>query len=127
MNGVILLVAVQCVTAQAVAPREYPHGREPYYYYSDNSAWYDSYGRLRYGPQGIPADEYSARQKARSYQESAPASPPSGGPVVVYKVPRRGTPAPMPTAARSGVPWGRMFWPGGIPPTEAHKGLLDWH
>lgn len=39
----------------------------------------------------------------------------------------RGTPAPMPTAARSGVPWGRMFWPGGIPPTEAHKGLLDWH
>ena len=31
MNGVILLVAVQCVTAQAVAPREYPHGREPQY------------------------------------------------------------------------------------------------
>jgi hypothetical protein len=26
-----------------------------------------------------------------------------------------------------GIPWGRMFWPGGVPPKEAHKGLIDWH
>ncbi len=112
--------------AQAIAPKECPPGKEPYYYYSDNSAWYDSYGRLRYGPQGIPDDEYRARQRALHDQEStAPQIPAEVR--VVREVPRRSTPALVPTSARSGIPWGRMFWPGGIPPKEAHKGLLDWH
>ena len=127
MNCVILMVAVQCMSGQAVAPHERPPGKEPYYYYSDNSAWYDSYGRLRYGPQGIPADEYQARQKALHDQEGTAPQIPAAEARVVREVPRQSTPAPVPTSARSGIPWGRMFWPGGIPPTEAHKGLLDWH
>ena len=65
MHSIILLVAIQCVTAQAVAPREYPPGREPYYYGSDNIPWYDSYGRLRYGPQGIPARQYEEQRKRK--------------------------------------------------------------
>ncbi len=62
MSALILLAPAPCVTAQAIAPLEYPPSREPYYYYNDNMPWYDSYGRLRYGPRGIPARLYGERQ-----------------------------------------------------------------
>lgn len=128
--------------AQTISPKGYPPGKEPYYYYSENSAWYDSYGRLRYGPQGIPADEYKARQKALQRQEPPPidlpqGSAPSGGSSVKgqavatgHALPTAGNLSPQQSiqpTKKPGIPWGRMFWPGGVPPQEAHKGLIDWH
>lgn len=78
----LVLGIAQCVIAQAIAPREYPPGKEPYYYSSDSMPWYDSYGRLRYGPQGIPARQYEEQQRyqtqrlGREFQQQAPPPAP---------------------------------------------------
>lgn len=118
--------------AKAIAPKEYPPGKEPYYNYSENSAWYDSYGRLRYGPRGIPAEEYRARKGAEAKElrsetgtgvSREAVTPSYAGPVAGGQA----TQPPATPAARPAVPWKRMFWPEGIPPSEAHKGLIDWH
>jgi len=37
--------------------KQYPAGKEPYYYGSDSAPWYDSYGRLRYGPQSTEMNQ----------------------------------------------------------------------
>lgn len=131
LAALVLLLGLRPVlsSGQTIAPKEYPPGKEPYYYYSEDSAWYDSYGRLRYGPRGIPADEYSERQRARqrALQDQESTAPQVPAEVrVIHEMPRQGTPMPVPTSVRSGIPWGRMFWPGGVPPKEAHKGLIDW-
>lgn len=119
-------------SAQPVGPQAHPPGKEPYYYYSEDTPWYDSYGRLRYGPRGLLAEEYRARKESEAkklegesrtgarIQATAPsyAAPPAGG---------QAAQLPATHAVRPGVPWKRMFWPEGIPPSEAHKGLIDWH
>lgn len=118
--------------AQGIAPKEYPPGKEPYYYYSEDTPWYDSYGRLRYGHRGIPAEEYRARKESEERKLGSESGTGARSQAVApsYTTPSTGGQAAQPPAtpaSKPGVPWGRMFWPGGIPPSEAHKGLTDWH
>jgi hypothetical protein len=65
MSAAIILMSAFAHAQQPIAPREYPFGKEPYYYYSDDMPWYDSYGRLRYGPLGIPDKEYRRMKRMR--------------------------------------------------------------
>lgn len=43
-------------------PQNGPNNQPAYSYSSDSQRWYDSYGNLRYGPNGIPAEIYQRQQ-----------------------------------------------------------------
>lgn len=53
--------------------RRYPPGMEPYYYYSERSPWYDSMGRLRYGPRATETKPQApGKEPYYHYSESTP-------------------------------------------------------
>jgi hypothetical protein len=98
-------------------------GQEPYYYYSENSAWYDSYGRLRYGPRGIPADEYRKSREPRYSRDQDSSAP-------LAESPSRSSNYNPGSGSVAAPPQRKYKWPNnplGISVKEGHKGLLDWH
>jgi hypothetical protein len=64
--GAVLSVAV---LVGSVARAEEPDGfggQPRYSLYSDSMPWYDSYGRMRYGPRGLPEQTYDWEQRRRA-------------------------------------------------------------
>ena len=138
-TAMLLCCAVALAQDETIGPSGSRFGREPYYYQSENSAWYDSYGRLRYGPRGIPADEYRARKKAeqdrtrRRMDEDLRSTAPEAGARTSAITKTRPAKTPeiihpeiyKPRGMK--VNWKNMFWPLGIPPKHWADSLLDWH
>ena len=61
------------ITPFAHAGDEDRFSREPYYDYSKDSEWYDSYGRLRRGYQDAPMKQYPpGKEPYYYYSESSP-------------------------------------------------------
>lgn len=116
-------------------------GQPRYSQYSESTEWYDSYGRLRYGPQGnfTSRDDRSAScdiscDRPAPVASSYPAprfvgNPPgtwdASGRWIDYSSPRQMGPWESP-AVRA-YHWERVPIPMGIPPKDAWRGLLDWH
>jgi len=139
---IIATILLCCTVAMAqdktIGPAGSRFDKEPYYFQSENSAWYDSYGRLRYGPRGIPADEYRANKRAEQERikrkldkDLGTAAPEAGARTTGMKtaqsakIPEIIHPEPYKPKGMK-VNWKNMFWPLS-PPTKWHKSLLDWH
>ncbi|MDD5556639.1 MAG: hypothetical protein PHN82_05240 [bacterium] len=64
-----------------IAPRSYPAGRDPYYDMRSDTPYYDSYGRVKYGPRELPETDPRGAQIGRDWYRNMPyRNPPRGGP-----------------------------------------------
>ncbi len=126
---IILIVAVAFVVSmivQSIAAAE-EVAQPRYSQYSETTEWYDSFGRLRYGPQGNFAINRTEKDREADVSDDSRSVVASEvhTPRVVYSSSYHAGPWVSP-AVRS-YHWERVPIPMGIPPKDAWRGLLDWH
>jgi len=67
MKTALCFLAVLAIAAPVPAQEGKRAGNEPYYDYSKDAPWYDSYGRLKTGYQDAPMKSYPAGREPYYY------------------------------------------------------------